>query len=358
MECNKSEKIRNSSLELLRIICMFLIIFHHYAFHGGMLVESKLYFNEIIMNVFALGGKFACDIFILITGYFMINSKFNLKKIIKFIIKMFVYAILINTIYYIFFRSDFKKVLFIKEFMPFIFGNWFAVTYIMMYFISPFLNKLLKNLNQKDFQKLLVIIIIIWSIIPTYTLESIKFSDLDTFIVMYTIGAYIGLYDLKIGENKKNLKYGLIFGGMIIILSIVLTLFGKVSDIYMLKDYATYSSHISNILTVASSIYIFMYFKNIYFENLEINWIAKSMLGVYLLHDDEIVRPYLWYSISPNCIFLNSKLLIFHCIYKCFLIFLICVIIDKIMEFILKNTIYKYIDKKDLQHIQEKFIIE
>lgn len=71
----RTEK-RNSSIELLRIIAMVMIMFHHFAYYSGFeynlssISTPYLWYNFIIM-----GGKIGVNIFVLISGYFLIDDK-------------------------------------------------------------------------------------------------------------------------------------------------------------------------------------------------------------------------------------------------------------------------------------------
>ena len=47
---------RNSNIELLRMICMFVIILHHSVLYGGAL-EQPASINLIIANLFYIGGN-------------------------------------------------------------------------------------------------------------------------------------------------------------------------------------------------------------------------------------------------------------------------------------------------------------
>ena len=68
---------RDSNFELLRIICMVLIVIHHFSVHGGYFTETQgtLPFNATLIDLFAMGGRLGVNIFVLISGYFLINSK-------------------------------------------------------------------------------------------------------------------------------------------------------------------------------------------------------------------------------------------------------------------------------------------
>lgn len=69
------EKIRNSSVELFRIISMLIIIAHHYVVNSGLLEvineSNHLEENDIFLLLFGWGGKTGINCFILVTGYYM-----------------------------------------------------------------------------------------------------------------------------------------------------------------------------------------------------------------------------------------------------------------------------------------------
>lgn len=91
------EKIRNSSVELFRIISMLIIIAHHYVVNSGLLEvineSNHLEENDIFLLLFGWGGKTGINCFILVTGYYMCTSKITLKKYIKLLSERYFYAI-------------------------------------------------------------------------------------------------------------------------------------------------------------------------------------------------------------------------------------------------------------------------
>ena len=90
------QKQRSSNLELLRIISMFLIVMHHYAVHGGFqLLEKDLSLNKIIIQILSGGGQLGVNLFILISGYFLIDSEFKINKLLKLIFETFFYSVII-----------------------------------------------------------------------------------------------------------------------------------------------------------------------------------------------------------------------------------------------------------------------
>lgn len=355
----KTEKIqRNSSFELLRIICMAFIVLGHYAVQGEYVFEDNyLTLNKIILNIISFGGNLANNIFILISGYYLIESKFNFKKILKLIIKMFSYSMLSIIICYGLGIIKFNFVDFAKELMPIIFGPWFVVYYMIIYFMSPFLNKMLKSLKKEQYKILIIFLILIYSIIPNFTKNAWTFSNIDLFIIMYVIGAYLRLHTTV---NKVDNKYNIIVSVMMLIMMImsiiVLTILGYALNSEVIKNNVRYFTVSNSIFTIISSVCIFKYFKNMYFINKKINYIASSTLGVYLIHGDRIFSKVLWTKISPNINYQNSNFLIIHAALKTTIVFIICSIIDKIISGILELTVNKLIDDKAIDLKIEKNI--
>jgi uncharacterized membrane protein YfcA len=79
---------RNSVMELLRILCMLMIIAGHYYAHGVAYAVTPLSPETYSLRILALqlitfGADIANDLFIIITGYFMINSTMKGSRILK-----------------------------------------------------------------------------------------------------------------------------------------------------------------------------------------------------------------------------------------------------------------------------------
>ena len=91
---NKEHK-RQLNFEFLRIISMILILLHHYAYHGGLVDIDQIGANKIVGLLINMGGKLGNIIFILISGYFMVDKEFKIKKLLKIIFETIFYSVVI-----------------------------------------------------------------------------------------------------------------------------------------------------------------------------------------------------------------------------------------------------------------------
>ena len=72
---------RKSNMELLRIFSMILIITFHYAYKGGFDFGTELGANMLLIKTCWMFGELGVNLFILTTGYFMVEGKFKWKKL-------------------------------------------------------------------------------------------------------------------------------------------------------------------------------------------------------------------------------------------------------------------------------------
>lgn len=344
------KKQRNSSIELLRIICILLIIAHHYSVHGGFGVfkYDSLNAQQIYIQILSMFGRISCSVFAIITGYYMVNSKINYKKIYYLILEMLFYSFTILIVAYMIkiYPIPFSEVF--KSLFPIFWGNLYLVAYIVFCFFIPYINVMLQRLNQKEFKRLLISLIVVWSVIPTLTHNCWKFSNLDFFFVMYCTGAYERKY-IKVNEppNKNYINICILLSGILLLIISVLLLdfLGVYFKSQMLIDLATYFREYNSVISVIIAVSMFRFFKNINFYSCILSFIASSVVGIYLIHDNLIMRKFIWEVLSPNIKYINSNYIYIHSILKILLVFMISLIIDKFRIYVLHKYLEGFEDK-------------
>jgi len=92
-----SKPPRSSNLELYRILCMLLIVAHHFVVNSGLtspaglLMSDKTSANSIFLTLFGAWGKTGINCFLMITGYFMCTSKITFRKFLKMMGQIYLY---------------------------------------------------------------------------------------------------------------------------------------------------------------------------------------------------------------------------------------------------------------------------
>lgn len=328
---------RNSSLELLRIISMVLIVAHHYAIHGFDRNLLDYNYNKYIIDFLIIGGKLGVNCFVLISAYFMIESKITLKKLMKLWTEIWFYSIVILIIFYIWLVPDnfisFKVI--IKNIFPVVYSQyWFMTNYIVLMILSPYLNKCIKMIGKDTHQSLILVLTIMWSIIlMLFPKSDLGFSFLGWFIFLYIIASYIKLYVHLSLNYMLHLKRVLIGIAIYLISILAFNLFGDILNNKFLLKNSIYLSNPKSILLLFISVELLMMFLSMKkWSNKFVNIIASATLGVYLIHDNNFVRPYLWKDLLDNQSMYHSEYLIFHAICSIILVYIICTIIDLLRQ--------------------------
>lgn len=348
-------KMRESNFELLRIIAMMFIFVYHYINYGGILNVGSYTINKLIALFLYSGGRVGVNIFILIMGYFMINSKFKIKKVFKMMFQVFFYSVILAILSVYRLNSNFEATSIKEYFTPILSAvYWFATYYVIIYLITPFLNKLIKSLGKNGCKKLIIISTVILSLIPTISYRITFASELFTwFVYMYILGAYIREYNFDFKNKKTSKILSLLYPIVAFITVIITILINKYCycNIDITHFYGMYS-----ILVVISSISIFMWFKNMHIKgNKIINFFGKTSFAVYLLHDHLLYKNILWTLDVKTQLVEQSPAYIFigHLFISMILIYILTSIIEFLRINILEKPLFKikifdkYLDKFD-----------
>lgn len=328
---------RNTSIELLRIISMIMIMFHHFAYHGNF----EWNFNEVTLphlwyDFILMGGKVGVDIFVLISGYFLIENTeklFQPKKLLKFWGQVVFYSIMTYLLSVMLRLNAFEIKQLIKVCLPITYpGWWFASTYFMLYLIHPFLNKLLHGLSKTEYQYLILMMVLCWSIIPTATTQLFESNSLLWFVTLYGIAGYVNLYG---GNQKLQSKHYFSLYFMVLIITYTVS----TTFLFLGTKKEEWSTHaidffeIGRLPILLMAITLFMGFVTLKMNYHKwINMIASATFGVYLIHDSSYIRYYLWTNIFKINQYQDSTFLILYSILVVFILYVSCTMIDLIRK--------------------------
>ncbi|MBQ7654821.1 MAG: acyltransferase family protein, partial [Clostridia bacterium] len=203
---NTSEK-RQSNIELLRIIIMFIVVTSHFSVHGGFTFSTDVILgNKLWTQYIRTFVKICMSVLVLISGYFLVDSKkLKVSKVLKMWLQIFTYSIVIFLIYVATGAAPFSIKALAARIFP-INSNqwWFASSYFVMYLLHPFINRFLHSLDKASYQKFIVLGVVCWSVIPTILINKFQSNDLIWFILVYCIGGYLKLhFDITKISSKK-----------------------------------------------------------------------------------------------------------------------------------------------------------
>lgn len=345
-------KFRQSNLELYRIIVMFLIVSHHYVVHGGILekvIEEPIPESSIPILIFGAWGKTGINCFIMITGWFMSSSNFTWRKFFSLYFQIAVYALSIYLFFCVIGQESFNPITALMTLLPMdSVSNHFVSAFLLFYLLIPFINILITNINKTDHAILLLILLFIYTILPTNPWFELKFNYISWFTVVYLLSSFIRKYGLFSKVNNRT--WGLI---TIILVSISAISIYILSHAYIKGHFGAFRPYMlvgeSNLLLpLLIGISSFMYFKDVKIPYLQfINVIGATTFGILLIHDNALMRGYLWRDLLDSACHVTNSLsyTIGYAIGCVFIVFTICSGIDWLRDKLIQPTINKLISK-------------
>ena len=280
MALRNGEQSRNSNHELLRLIAMYMIVFIHANMFLGMFCTGDffVFFNGFVNGICNIG----VSCFILISGYYGI--KFNTKKLVKMECMMITFSLLETGILLIAFPDRMKGTVLleqlVKSFLPFITRKyWFYSCYVCLMLFSGYIQKLIEALDREEFRKLLLLMLVLFSVFPTlFYFEVIPDNGkgLIQMIMVYMIGRYIRMYrDVQLPQGKAICFFVFLW----IINGVSHEISIQVGGIYhhLCKD--------NSITNLVMAVLLFYMFKRLEFKSGMINKAAAYIFAVFALNN-------------------------------------------------------------------------
>ncbi len=314
-------KKRSSNVELLRIVAMLMIVVHHYSVHGPW-PSSVGKGADLAVDFLCFGGKIACDIFVLITGYFMIKSRFRVRSILRLVFEALFYSWIIFAIFALAtgglgtekIAIDFRRIQ--TSLLP-ISSNeyWFVTTFVVMLLLVPIQNLVFAQLSNRGRFTVAAIGFIAFSVIPTAILANSYTSDVVWFCYLYFVGGCIrSLRDhpelltvRPIRAAWLNPAYVAVKHPAMTTIVALLFMFGSMVVLNYLHANAnfdiigtTWFNRQNTLPSLFAALGMFSLFIKLNIPYIPfINICGGSVFGVYLIHDNPIVRKLLWPFFDP-----------------------------------------------------------
>ena len=343
-------KVRESNLELYRIIVMFMIVAHHYVVNSGLMdvmKEAPTSPNSIFFYLFGMWGKTGINCFVMITGYFMCKSNITIRKFLKLVLEVIFYNVIIYLLFVSFGRSDFS---FKEAFLCFLpiksISDGFVSCFIAFYLAIPFLNILVRNMTKRQHQLLICLCLFIYTFIGMIPIFKLSMNYVSWFCVLYFIASYMRFYlDKNVNKAQKWGGYLILFITLSVV-SVLMLLYISSLKGHLYKIYY-FVSDSNKILALMTAICSFMWFKNLKINYSKwINAIASSMFGVLLIHaNSNTMRHWLWKDTLQNANHYGDNHYILYALISVIAVFFICIIIDQIRIHSIEKYTFKQIDK-------------
>lgn len=343
------KKQRSSNLELYRIVCMLMIVAHHFILSGfvadnGPLVNKPLSANSVFLWIFGAWGKTGINCFMMITGYFMCTSRITLRKFLKLLAQIYFYRLIIFAIFIGTGYESLSIMRLVKLLLPF-WGleNAFISCFIVFFLTIPFWTILVQNITKRQHELLLILLLVCYTLFGSIPTFKVSFNYITWFGIIFLIASYIRFYPTRLFDRKS------LWGWVTLVLVVISSLSVVVLQKYLGANYF-FLSDCNKILAVGVAVSSFLWFKNIDIKySRVINAFGAGTFGVLLIHaNSDAMRTWLWkdtinavshYSLSLGHLMLFSVGVVLA-------VFIICNLIDQLRISTIEKWFFNWYDNK------------
>lgn len=342
---NKDPSKRMSNFDFMKIISMFFILLWHFMHNTGLLASTTgfLHFTLILFWFILIVHV---NSFVMVMGYFQCEKKFRFSRLLSLNNAAWFYKVLF-LIAFLGFGVNISNLDKLRLLSPLTLYNqyWFLATYLILYIMSPFLNIVINNISKKKFQKMLLVLFLLSSVLTTITgqlfYDNIQGHSIFTFILLYYIGAYLKKYPIDTNYYFKNLSLNMkriIFVFLFLLLALFNTFiyhYGEeliTSNNIILIDIGNNLMNLKlgfdNPLVILQTICFFLFFYTLKLKSNKISYISSCIFAVYLIHDNYLVRQVLYnyfYDFSYEASFIQVYGRIF---IMSIIVFLVCIFVE------------------------------
>ena len=359
-------KKRSSNVELLRIVAMLMIIIHHFSVHGPWPSGGGTG-ADLAVDFLSFGGKIACDIFVLITGYFMIKSRFRIRGVLRLVFETFFYSFIIFTVFVLATGGHGTESIAInwrciqQALLP-ISSNeyWFVTTFVVMMFLIPAQNLLFAQLSNRARFTAAAIGFVAFSVLPTVLLQNTYTSNVVWFCYLYFVGGCIrSLRDnpeliasppmkaswlnpayiaTKYPLATTVVSLALLFGSMPILTFLSVKIGFSVSTTWFIAQ--------NTLPAFFAGLGLFALFSKMDIPYVGfINKCGASVFGVYLIHDNPIVRKLIWAPFEPVYAMGGFRIILVGLLVS-LMVLSICIVIDILRIRFVETPFMAFLDGK------------
>ena len=325
---------------------MLMIIAHHYVVNSGITElydSSQVSVNQIFLSVFGWGGKTGINCFLLITGYFMCKQDFTWRKFLKLYLEVKFYTLVLFIVFCaigkqeISFYNCFRALFGVALLM----GKSFTTSFLALFLLIPFINRLINSMNQRSHKRLLMTLLVIFTIAGSFFLNDF-FEYIGWYVTVYLIGAYLRLYPIAWLQSVKNCS-------LLAAMSLSLCLASILFFTYFCHSFGIYYlvADSNRILAILSAVALFSLFRSVNLGQIRwINYMASPIFGIFLIHTDRNVRPWLWENVFSVKEWFSNDWLWLHAVSAVIIVYIVCFVLDIIRQIIIEKPLFACLDKK------------
>ena len=296
-----SKPARRSGIELLKIFAMFAIILFHveaameglFPVDGWNCGKPSTDMASVLMSALHYCGIFGNTVFFVCSAWFLLESRQrNMKKLVFMIGEVWLISVVILLAVLLLKEEKIGTKLIVRCLAPTTFANnWYMTCYFLFYLIHPYLNMLIRAMDQRMLLRCSTMLLIVYF--------GFVFVNADLFlgghvlivwVTMYFCIAYLktylpdGMDDRKLNIRVFAIALACHFGSILCLNSVFLFVPTAKED--QLYRFCVQSNPFILVMAIA----LFNLARSLSIQNKTLNTVSGLSMLIYILHGNILIK--------------------------------------------------------------------
>lgn len=284
---SQKSKVRDSNMELLRLVAMLLVLVVHANFRAlpvpGMSYVMNHPTSAFLMFLTEGVSIYAVDLFVLLSGWYGI--RFKASRFAELLFQVLFFGLFAIGICALFAPDELRHDVFQRLFILGQNDYWFVKTYMALYLMAPVLNAFVEHSSRRQFAGVLIALFA-YQFLFGWLFESTRWLQagysLPSFMGLYLLARFMRLHPISVWKLNR-------WWDLAIYLLMVLTL---TVSMFVLKLHAARGGALYFYicpLVIIGAVHLLLFFSKFSFRSKVVNWLAISAFGAYLTQSSSFI---------------------------------------------------------------------
>lgn len=289
------KKERIYGLDLLRVLSMLGIVGLHILNQGGWGAAAGSATQTLFCRTVAAVCYCSVNVFAMLTGYLYADRKtVRWSNLLKLIATVAFYCAATLTVFILLWPELFhgyRRLYLYALFPPFVGRYWYITSYVLLFVLIPYLNAMLRSLQEVQLRRLLLILFLLLSVVSTFGMNDyFKLEDGYSpywLIFCYLVGAYLKLHKNRLPRERIPMWAAILAMDLLLVVGLW----------YILGDTTRFPilSYVSPFMVIEAAVLLRIFSSlTLRRETLQkcVVSLSNGAFGVYIIHSHILVFDY------------------------------------------------------------------
>lgn len=303
----KAQKVRDSNMELLRLVAMLLVLVVHANFRA--LPVPDMRYTQVhpqsALLMFMTEGFSICavNLFVLLSGWYGIH--FRAKRLAELLFQVLFFGLLAIAVCAVWAPQQLGHDV-LAHLLMLTGDYWFINVYLALYLLSPVLNAFVEHADKRQFACVLVAFFAFQFVFGWATEASrwlMAGYSLPSFMGLYLLGRFMRLHPIRLWQLNRWADLAIYFAIVAILTVGVFALKRHTGRGGVLYFYICP-------LVILQAMHLLLLFSKLSLHSRVVNWLASSALAAYLTQSSSFIGVFYdkiilnWFNNEPRVQFI------------------------------------------------------